>query len=248
MSNRNVPRHVFSWYNRDNAPIMFFDNEINNIIDVDSVWNMNTDITNIACNHIDDTLPNTLLLDPSSSGINYTHLHLFDHNTYTIYLRSVHYQEMTPPCQGFSYSHRNDLIKWIQHKQGKPFIVIFDWDQTISVTNGVIKPPIHTSEMYQECAEYLLGGPERLEMFHELERYILDKRGEIYILTANTLSYDVPFDSKRPIFLKLVQRVFFSIDNHHLLSSYQDGKYCSKSIRLLSNNYFFDSVKHIYLS
>ena len=265
MSNRNVPRHVFSWNNRYNTSIIFYDNEITNIIDVDRVWNMDTEITHIACGHIDDTIPNTILLDQESSdmdvvsthipkddvgvlrNMNYTSLSLFDSNTYVIYLRSTKYQETTIPCQGFSYSHRSDLIKWIQHNQGKPFIVIFDWDQTISVTNGVIVPPKHTSEMYQECAEYLLGGPDRLNMFQELEKYILERKGEIFILTSNTLAYDdVLSDSKRPIFLKLVQQVFSSMDDKHLLSSFQDGKYCSKSIRLLSNNFFFQSVKRIF--
>lgn len=243
----NITRYSLSWNNRNRASIIFYDNEVNNINDVDSVWNSDPKKPMIACNHIDDNLLNTLLLDKEQRGINYTFLRIFDHNTYTIELRSANFQEKTIPCQGFSDSHKNDLIKWIQQKQGKSFIVLFDWDQTISVTNGIIVPSETTIEMYQECAEYLLGGAVRLRMFQELEKFILDNNGEIFILTSNTLAYEYIqlSDSKRHLFLKIVQQVFSSIDDQHILSTHQDGMVCSKAMRLLSNKLFFNSCKTI---
>ena len=239
MSSRNES----SWNKRKHASIVFYDNEQGNINDVDSVWNMDPTAPNIACNHINDKIPNILLSDPDQRDINYTNLRIFDHNTYVIHLRSINYKEIIVPCQGFSDSHRTELIEWILHKQGKPFIVVFDWDQTVSVTNGIILPPIYTSEMCRECAQYLLGGYQRWNMVQELEKFILEKNGEIYILTSNTLAYDFGSGSKRHLFLQLVQQVFSSMNDNYLLSSYQDGRLCSKGIRLLANNLFFKSVK-----
>jgi hypothetical protein len=258
MSSRNES----SWNKRKHASIVFYDNERGNINDVDSVWNMDPTAPNIACNHINDKIPNILLSDPDQRDINYTNLHIFDHNTYVIHLRSINYKEIIVPCQGFSDSHRTELIEWILHKQGKPFIVVFDWDQTVSVTNGIILPPVDTPEMCRECAQYLLGGYQRWNMFQELEKFILEKNGEIYILTSNPLAdecgyprilrrttdgspeeYDFGSASKRPLFLKLIQQVFSSMNDKYLLSSYQDGRLCSKGMRLLTNNLFFNSVK-----
>ena len=243
----NGTRYKFSWNNRNYTSIVFYDNEIHNIYDVDSVWNRDPIKPMIACNHIDDKLPNILLLDNTQRGINYTFLRIFDHNTYTIELRRIKFREKTIPCQGFSDSHKNDLITWIQQKQGKPFIVIFDWDQTISVTNGIIVSVITAEKMYQECAEYLLGGADRLKMFQELEKFILDNKGEIFILTSNSLAYEYIQiqDSSRHIFLKIVQQVFSSMDDQHILSTHQDGMVCSKAMRLLSNKLFFNSCKNV---
>ena len=242
----NNTRYKFSWNNRNYTSIVFYDNDIGNIFDVDRTWNRDPIKPMIACNHIDDKLPNTLLLDNTQRDINYTFLQIFDYNTYVIELRRENFQEKTIPCQGFSDSHKNDLITWIQQKQGKPFIVIFDWDQTISVTNGIIVPVNITDKMYQECAEYLLGGADRLKMLQELEKFILDNNGEIIILTSNTLAYELPLqDSKRHIFLKIVQQVFVSMDDRHLLSTHQDGMIYSKAMRLLSNNLFFNSCKNV---
>ena len=173
---------------------------------------------------------------------NYTLLPLFDDNIYAIYLRSIHYQETITPCQGFSDSHKNNLMQWIRKKQGKPFIVVFDWDQTISVTNGIIVPQNISPKMYHDCTEYLLGGYTRLKMFQELETFILKNHGKIFVLTSNTLAYDV---NKRPFFLKMTQQVFSSMDDLHLLTSYQDGSYCSKSSILVYNDIFFYTLKYI---
>ena len=243
----NGTRYKFSWNNRINASIVFYDNDIGNIFDVDRTWNRDPIKPRIACNHIDDKILNTHLLDNTQRGINYTFLRIFDNNSYAIHLRNTNFREKTIPCQGFSDSHRIDLLQWIQQKQGKPFIVIFDWDQTISVTNGIIVSVITAGKMYQECAEYLLGGADRLKMFQELEKFILDNKGEIFILTSNSLAYEYISlqDSSRHIFLKIVQQVFSSMDDQHILSTHQDGMVCSKAMRLLSNKPFFNSCKNI---
>lgn len=244
----NITRYKFSWNNRNYASIVFYDNEIHNISDVDSVWNRDPIKPRIACNHIDDKILNTHLLESDRRlGTNYHLLHIFDNNSYAIHLRNTNHQEKTIPCQGFSDSHRRDLMQWIQQKQGKPFIVLFDWDQTISVTNGIIPPNENTEKMYQECAEYLLGGAVRLRMFQELEKFILDNNGEIFILTSNSLAYEyIQFqNSSRHLFLKIVQQVFASMDDQHLLSTHQDGMVCSKAMRLLSNQPFFNSCKNV---
>lgn len=262
----SLSRYDNSWNNRNHASVVFYDNDPTNIIDVDRVWNRDPDFPVIACNLIDDKIINQQLLfqDTPSNRIhnwfeycaifqpdtpndtkyifNYTLLPLFDDNIYAIYLRSIHYREPIIPCQGFSDSHKNSLMQWIRKKQGKPFIVVFDWDQTISVTNGIMIPQDITLKMYHDCTEYLLGGYTRLNMFQELEKFILENQGEIFILTSNTIACD---DNMRPVFLKMTQQVFPSMDDSHLLTSYQDGSYCSKSSILVYNDIFFYTLKYI---
>ena len=105
------------------------------------------------------------------------------------------------PVSGIRASHIDELRTWLDGLALEDYskvAVIFDWDRTISMFEGIIKYSILQSKMTeQELTEdmqnkinesmitYLLGGMNRLTMIRNMFNMLSEKGVQIFILTNN---------------------------------------------------------------
>ena len=105
------------------------------------------------------------------------------------------------PVSGIRASHIDELRTWLDELALEDYskvAVIFDWDRTITMFEGIIKYSILQSKMTeQELPEagqntinesmitYLLGGMDRLTMIRNMLNMLSEKGVQIFILTNN---------------------------------------------------------------
>jgi len=104
-------------------------------------------------------------------------------------------------ASGIRASHIDELRTWLDGLALEDYskvAVIFDWDRTISMFEGIIKYNLLQSKMsQQDLAEdmqnkinesmmtYLLGGMDRLTMIRNMLNMLSEKGVQIFILTNN---------------------------------------------------------------
>jgi len=150
-------------------------------------------------------------------------------NSFARYLQEANIPESTSTV-GFSRENGEDLKQWIKlhHKMEKA--VLFDWDQTISVLEGIMVPP--TREFIQEfkrrrithnnMALYYAGTKARLQYIRSLSAFLDRHKVHVYILTNNPLAsiqwdkWKVGPESRRQFYL-VVKEFFPSIQIQNVL-------------------------------
>lgn len=138
--------------------------------------------------------PNEEVMRGNNNSKLYTEifLQMYPNNKFAQYLLSMNNKEMGTTI-GFSDSEINNLYKWASSNPAKTKIVIFDWDGTLSVIEGINIPENkkNTNHLkmkkitYREIALYYAGTIERLIKIRELFLYLHLKGVHVYILTNN---------------------------------------------------------------
>ena len=133
--------------------------------------------------------------NPNASLYTKQFLKMYPDNKYAQYLLSKNNKEIGTNV-GFSRDDAINLSKWVADPKIKTKIVIFDWDGTISVVEGVVLPPTkHTTlEMfekgvtYKDIALYYAGTKTRFEGLRNMFTYLHEAGVEIFILTNNPVA------------------------------------------------------------
>jgi len=141
--------------------------------------------------------PNKEVMRSDSNAALYTEkfLKLYPDNKFAKSLLETKNKEIGTNI-GFSRNDAKNLSKWVLNPQIKTKIVIFDWDGTLSIIEGVVLPPTRetTTEMlkrgitYKEIAEYYAGTKERLTGFQNMFNFLEQKGVEVFILTNNPVA------------------------------------------------------------
>jgi hypothetical protein len=125
-------------------------------------------------------------------------------NTYSRAVRKLSNREYFDPASGIQESHLALIEKWINETAGvSPRVMLFDWDRTITIIEGVYAKPNGMAELheymvargydmsdlpaiYQEDALlYLCGGKDRLRMLREIMKACVQLDIDIIFLTNN---------------------------------------------------------------
>jgi hypothetical protein len=141
--------------------------------------------------------PNKEIMQGNSNAALYTKqfLTVYPDNKFAQYLLSINNKEVGTNI-GFSRDDGKNLAKWVLNPKIKTKIVIFDWDGTLSVIEGVVLPPTKelTLEMmkkgitYKDIALYYAGTKQRLEGLKNMFHFLHEKGIETYILTNNPVA------------------------------------------------------------
>ena len=92
------------------------------------------------------------------------------------------------PTIGFSQKNQSELDEWCTKTFVHHQIVLFDWDKTLSVCNGIINGEIYTNLGIEiiDVALFLFGGVERLKMIQSIFEYLHTIPDlHIFIITRN---------------------------------------------------------------
>ena len=129
----------------------------------------------------------------------------FDHEfiRLSIYHNYIIYNEK-PPNKGIEKKHIDELNHWVVENKKKEKYIFFDWDRTITVTEGFSYFYNISKKQLNEYLYYLVGGKERFLDLQSLFSFLQKNKVNIYILTNNPTSTG----KYRPYFIKLI-RLFF---------------------------------------
>ena len=170
-------------------------------------------------------------------------------NKFAKYLYSISHKELGTSV-GFDLKDCDQLKEWINLSEEKK-IVIFDWDGTLSVIEGLILPSIKMYEdmfckleiNFSEIAEYYAGTKNRLNMLKNMFLYLHSKNIEIFVLTNNPVAaidwvkVNEPFvgNKSRANFCKLVKEFIPLIKDKNILCGYETQNF--KPTTFLKNPY-----------
>ena len=210
--------------------VVFFDNDIENIRNMTVLTMAERFFQSSAKPKIHGILINEKTINPlygeQPVDTDYSYLPVWKNNTYAEHIRKNH-GEHYPPDEGVNEGHLEMLRVWLSTDPEKK-IVIFDWDRTLAVTEGVSIPRGTNSYedggiKSEDVIEYLMGGAERLALLREFFDYCNKWKVTILVITNNGSAVG----SSRENFLKLVQMVIPQMDDTRLLASRDNtgGKY-----------------------
>lgn len=132
-----------------------------------------------------------------------------EHN-YIIYNR-------IPPNKGIEKKHFDELKEWVFKNKKEEKYIFFDWDRTITLTEGFSYFNTISKKQLQEYLYYLLGGKERFLDLKSLFSFLEKNKVKIYILTNNPTANG----KSRPYFLKLIRLFFPKMKAKHLLYGFK---------------------------
>jgi len=190
-------------------------------------------------------------------------LKMYPTNKYAAYLNQNGFKEIATNI-GVSYSDITDLIDWSNNKFIKKKVVIFDWDGTLSVTEGIVIPS--TKEYEQELlnygitnyeiALYYAGSINRLNKLKEMFKHLYKKNVQVYILTNNptascnwekNIQYGIGPQS-RINFFKLVKEFIPQIKEENILCGFDTNGFkpdCFFNNEYLRNLYYDIQHNHV---
>jgi len=121
-------------------------------------------------------------------------LSLYPKNAYALFLKQGNIQE-NKTAIGFSRDNGENLKQWVIKTKSEK-AVLFDWDRTLSVLEGIMVPPnkwvINEFKKkkisYYDMALYYAGTKARLQYLRGLSDFLEKHRVHIYILTNNPLA------------------------------------------------------------
>ena len=127
-----------------------------------------------------------------SSLYNTFFLQMYPDNKFAQYLKSFGLKEIGTNV-GFSVDDAIQLKHWAETTKTEKKIVIFDWDGTLSVVEGIIIPDTKTGTdkfkdmgiTSEEIALYYAGSEKRLRYLRNLFTHLNKIHVEFYILTNN---------------------------------------------------------------
>jgi len=125
--------------------------------------------------------------------------------------------------QGITMKEINRIIKWANHKTEQERTILFDWDNTISVCNGIYIPTQTSHDWYnntdrilqqhkiaeEDVAKYCAGTLERFQALVKMFHAVRQNKIHCHILTNN--GWGNMTKTKYPLidlfFLKVVQAI-----------------------------------------
>ena len=113
------------------------------------------------------------------------------------------------PSKGITDEQIMDLKRWCWKHRRVPKVVFFDWDKTLSVTDGF--NTLHNASPDLVCAqtEYILGGKQRMKKLTEMMEFLEKHHVHIYILTNNT---SLLHKKDIPVFTAIVRCIYPSFN------------------------------------
>lgn len=194
-----------------NKSIRFYDNDKNNFIGNPS--------NKIECILIDDKQKNILLRNKSYNPYlyfqNYMHKYPYENELMKMFsLDDSIFCEINPPSNGINLEKIQELKEWCKKNKKQEKIIFFDWDRTISVTDGFFYLHKNTKNQLKQYLKYILGGEERFKELQVLFKYLHKNKVNVYILTNNSTA-----ENKNSIkfFLKLVHLIYPKFKSNNLL-------------------------------
>ena len=211
-------------------PGLFFDNDIENIND------MNKSCNKITSYHVDKD----------------SHLYHIPHNIYldemvkkgNVYAKAIDYISEnsiteTSPIFGINNTEIDIINKWIDETAHLPDrFVVFDWDNTLSLTTGF--PDITGEDVWfttkikklvftpSDKISYLFGDDDRLNNIKAVIKSLFDNNITVYILTRNPVAYDRKFH-----FVHMLKELDARFNDNSLIYVYPSDK---KSLSLIELN------------
>jgi len=192
-----------------NVSIRFYDNQL------DIIQQFKTMLKKVDTVYIPDRPNNEILNHSQPKNFTKEFLKKYPNNKFAEYLSSFRNTERSINM-GFSLYNAADLLKWsfttIQTK-----VVLFDWDGTLSVAEGIILPsnPIDTLSFhtmginYRDIAVYYCGSEDRFLWLKYMFEVLHKQHVEIFVLTNN------PMAAKNMNIVKLVGLGFLSRFNFY---------------------------------
>jgi hypothetical protein len=120
---------------------------------------------------------------------------------------------------GIQQVHIDEANQWLGETTGLRRAAIFDWDRTISMTEGIIPLYDKSQFSYEDWLAYLCGGDSRMEMLRSFMRSLYINNVEIIILTNNGSCGDPTNPEGAAIFKNLVNTLLQGIP-YTLICSY----------------------------
>lgn len=222
-------RSIGSKYKKDGAQIIFFDNDTQNVIDMEENVSKCTSI------HVDDETPylgyadgeaymnSYLIIDPETQD--------YDPDAYNFYA-DLTYNTLKPGeeeliCNGITQDiYDRFLIPWITENKDNDKIAVFDWDRTISIVEGLMIPSnfpfngIDEQNFAREMATYVLGKKDRMDFLTNMFKMLHDNDVKICILTNNSAA-KITNGAQRDCFLKMIKLIDPDFEDDNLLCSHR---------------------------
>ena len=206
-------------------------------------------------------LPNTILKGYNASLYTNSFLNLYPDNKFAKYLNEISHKE-SGTTVGFNLADVIYLKDWVKISPEKK-IVLFDWDGTLSVIEGIILPPNKMYEgkledygiTYREIAEYYAGSGTRLSILKNMFLFLDSKNVDVFILTNNPiaavdwqkLNDNIIGANSRQNFYKLAKEFIPQLKEENILCGYETN--CFKPRAFLNNNYLknaYESIEHFH--
>jgi hypothetical protein len=187
-------------------------------------------------------------------------LERYPDNNYAKYLKDMNYKEFCTNV-GFDNNDYINLKKWVNNKSISEKIVVFDWDGTLSIIEGIILPKNKAETKIfkklditnKDIALYYAGTKERLQMINEMALYLYTHNIPIFILTNNPIASNhwkkvtefVIGSESRNNFYNIVKQFIPQIKKSQILCGYETN--CFKPETFSNNNYLqniYNKIEH----
>ena len=210
--------------------IRFYDDDRTNFI--------GNNYKNMECILIDTNKPNILIKKKNF----HPQLYFYEYikkNPYDLELikLAIEYHDLThneiPQNNGIEKKHIEDLKDWCMENKKKKKVVFFDWDRTLSVTNGFLALKKYSKKQLQEYLIYILGGKERFQKLQDLFSFLHKKNVVIYILTNNSTAV-----KHKKTFLDMIKLIDKKFISSHLLYGLKYNHKMDKNGKIMKSNKF----------
>ena len=156
-------------------------------------------------------------------------------NTYALFLNHVNSME-SHACVAFSKEDTTDLLSWASNRDIHHKYVLFDWDGTLSVLEGMVVPNREEYELfksgeikYNDAAIYFSGSKERFNMLKEMFKTLKRLGVHIYILTNNPVASDKKIENddcseySKEYFHNISKQIIPGIKKEDILCGYESN-------------------------
>ena len=217
--------------------IIFFDNEPRHVRDLQfNLINYNNLINSgstISSNLVDANIKPVITehINSYNIRIEYPKLDEFNNNTYAKIVRLPKFSEIKPPTEGLNTENINTLYQWI-HNNNRKKIAAFDWDRTLSCTEGMLMGPSpwkfqdHNVEV-RDTVRYLMGGIDRQNRIVDMFRHLHENKVDVFVVTNNKSAFN-----NRSEFSKLIKFIYPEFNENNLF--FADSSVTTKSHVLYS--------------
>jgi len=192
-----------------------------------------------------------ILNGKSPHEYNNNFLEKYPDNTYAKYLKEIGCTNSLSRI-GFSKKDVEDIKRWCKNKKDDNKTVLFDWDGTLSVIEGIyLAQNIRQyGRLYDkiirdvDIAIYCCGGITRFCMLRKMFTYLRRHNVAVYILTNNpvasvNLGTNQEYAYFRIHFYRVVKEIIPNISINNILSGYDTG--CFKPQAFFNNEYLRNS-------
>ena len=177
-------------------------------------------------------------------------------NTYALFLDHVKSMEHDA-CVAFSDSDASDLLNWANNVDIHHKYVIFDWDGTLSVVEGMIVPNEDEYALfksgdikYQDAAVYFCGSKHRFQLLKNMFKTLKNKGVHVYILTNNPVASNEKIGNddcseySREYFHNISKQIIPGLKDHHILCGYESNGF--KPSTFSNNEHLREAYKKMH--